>query len=57
MMSNKKKTSKKSQKKLTKAKKSKSKRIMDMQSREMLQPGARGGVITGPSNFPGYRGQ
>ena len=56
-MSNKKKISKKSQKKLTKAKKSKSKRIMDMQSREMLQPGARGGVITGPSNFPGYRGQ
>ena len=27
------------------------------QSKEMLQPGARGGMITGPSNFPGYRGQ
>ena len=56
-MSNKKKISKKSQKKLTKPKKTKTKKIMDMQSREMLQPGARGGIITGPSNFPGYRGQ
>ena len=56
-MSNKKKISKKSQKKLTKPKKTKSKKIMDMQSREMLQPGARGWIITGPSNFPGYRGQ
>ena len=56
-MSNKKKISKKSQKKLKKAKKSKSTKIMDMQSREMLQPGGRGGFITGSSNFPGYRGQ
>ena len=56
-MSNKKKNSKNSKKKLTKAKKTKSKKIMDMQSREMLQPGSRGGIITGPSNFPGYRGQ
>ena len=56
-MSNKKKISKNSKKKLKKAKKSKSTKIMDMQSRGMLEGGGRGGFITGPSNFPGYRGQ
>lgn len=31
-------------------------KLAKTQSKETLQPGARGG-ITGPSNFPGYRGQ
>lgn len=43
-------------KKKTTTKKTKTK-LTTTQSKEMLQPGARGGMITGPSNFPGYRGQ
>lgn len=43
-------------KKKTTTKKTKTK-LTAAQSKEMLQPGARGGMITGPSNFPGYRGQ
>ena len=43
-------------KKKTTTKKTKTK-LTATQPKEMLQPGARGGIITGPSNFPGYRGQ
>lgn len=43
-------------KKKTTTKKTKTK-LTAAQSKEMLQPGARGGMITGPFNFPGYRGQ
>lgn len=45
------KTKKKATTKKTKTK------LTATQSKEMLQPGARGSMITGPSNFPGYRGQ
>ena len=45
------KTKKKATTKKTKTK------LTATQSKEMLQPGARGSIITGPSNFPGYRGQ
>lgn len=43
-------------KKKTTTKKTKTK-LTATQSKEMLQSGSRGGMITGPSNFPGYRGQ
>ena len=43
-------------KKKTTTKKTKTK-LTATQSKEMLQPGARGGMIIGPSNVPGYRGQ
>ena len=43
-------------KKKTTTKKTKTK-LTATQSKETLQPGARGSIITGPSNFPGYRGQ
>ena len=43
-------------KKKTTTKKTKTK-LTATQSKEMLQPGTSGGMITGPSNFPGYRGQ
>lgn len=50
------KTKKTKTKKKTTTKKTKTK-LTTTQPKESLQPGARGGIITGPSNFPGYRGQ
>ena len=43
-------------KKKTTTKKTKTK-LTATQSKEMLQPGARGGTIIDPPNFAGYRGQ